>query len=105
VNSAELAEYFLLFAGIGVVLLSCAGLFAGDAFDRLHYLGPATVLAPFLIAAAVIASFSSAEAITKSILLAISLALSSPILTHATARSGFFHGNRDNQSSDRKNGE
>jgi multicomponent Na+:H+ antiporter subunit G len=88
-RAAELAQSFLLFAGVGAVLLSCAGLFVGDAFDRLHYLGTATVLAPFLIAGAVLVSSTSAESAIKSLLLAVSLALSSPLLTHATARAGF----------------
>jgi multisubunit Na+/H+ antiporter MnhG subunit len=103
-SAAEIVQYVLLFAGVGTVLLSCLGLFVGDAFDRLHYLGPATVLAPFLIAGAVIASFSSFEAGTKSILLAISLALSSPVLTHATARSGFSRRSRHTSSADKKAG-
>jgi multisubunit Na+/H+ antiporter MnhG subunit len=103
-KGAEIVQYALLFAGVGTVLLSCAGLFVGDAFDRLHYLGPATVLAPFLIAGAVIASLSSVEAMTKSTLLAISLGLSSPVLTHATARSGFFRKIGGNHSADRKAG-
>jgi multisubunit Na+/H+ antiporter MnhG subunit len=88
-SAAGYLEALLLIAGVAVLLLCCGGLFAGDVFDRLHYLGPATVLAPSLIAGAVLVSSSSAESLIKSILLALSLALSSPVLTHATARAGF----------------
>jgi multicomponent Na+:H+ antiporter subunit G len=69
-----------------VLVLSCAGLLIGDVYDRLHFAGPPSVFAPWLLAAAVAIRFSSSEAIIKVILLAIAMALSCPIVTHATAK-------------------
>ncbi|MGH7905926.1 MAG: monovalent cation/H(+) antiporter subunit G [Candidatus Binataceae bacterium] len=89
VNPADTAEAILLFGGVALILLSCLGLFSGDAFDRMHYLGPATVLAPPLIAAAIIVRHASTAAVIKVILLALALMLASPVLTHATGESGF----------------
>jgi multicomponent Na+:H+ antiporter subunit G len=74
--------------GLGtlVLLLSCAGLLIGDVYDRLHFAGPAAVFAPWLLLAAVAIRFSCSEAVIKMALLAFAIALSGPILTHATAR-------------------
>jgi multicomponent Na+:H+ antiporter subunit G len=69
-----------------VLLISCAGLLVGDVYDRLHCAGPASVLAPWLLLAAVTIRFSFTEAVIKMVLLALALALCGPILTHATAR-------------------
>jgi multicomponent Na+:H+ antiporter subunit G len=69
-----------------VITLCCAGLLAGEVYDRLHFAGPASVFAPWLLLAAVAIHFSSSESVIKMILLAVLLTLSGPVLTHATAR-------------------
>jgi multisubunit Na+/H+ antiporter MnhG subunit len=91
----DISQALLLFAAVAIVLMSCLGLLLGDSFDRLHYLGPATVLAPVLIAAAVAIRYLSAETVIKAVLLAIAFFLSSPVLTHATGVAGLRH-HRDN---------
>jgi multisubunit Na+/H+ antiporter MnhG subunit len=48
------AVHVLVWLGVAVELLCCAGLFAmRSAIDRLHYAGAATTVGPALIAAAV----------------------------------------------------
>ena len=57
------------------------------AFDRLHFLGPATLLGPLGIAAAVaVDSDTSAQAAAKAFALAFFVLISGPVVTHATAR-------------------
>lgn len=85
-NVREIIALALLFLGVGIIVLSCAGLLPGDVYDRLHFVGPASVFAPWLIAAALAIQFSFTEAVIKGFLLAAAIMSSSPILTHATAR-------------------
>ncbi|HJU11456.1 MAG TPA: monovalent cation/H(+) antiporter subunit G [Candidatus Binataceae bacterium] len=90
-SAGQIAEYVLLFGGVGIVLLSCLGLTVGNSFDRLHYLGPPTVLASVMIVGAVVIQDLSIETILKAILVALSFISASPILTHATGAAGFEH--------------
>jgi multicomponent Na+:H+ antiporter subunit G len=92
VSISEAAQAVLLLMGVGIVLASCVGLLIGNSFDRLHYLGPPTVLAPIMIAAAVTIRDLSSATVVKGILLALAFLLSSPILTHATGAAGYQHG-------------
>jgi multicomponent Na+:H+ antiporter subunit G len=57
-----------------------------DAYDKLHYLGPAAIVGPLFVAAAVVINEGFSQAGIKSLLTAFLLMLSSPVLTHATAR-------------------
>jgi monovalent cation/proton antiporter MnhG/PhaG subunit len=77
----------LLAAGIAIELLCCLGaLRARDAYDRLHYLGPASTLGAALICLAVLVNEGFDQAGNKALLLAAILAVCGPVLTHATAR-------------------
>ncbi len=77
----------LLFAGVGVALLCCFGLpLLRGPFNKLHLVGPASTLAPLLIAAAVVAEDGWAVTSAKAVLVALILVVVSPVLTHATAR-------------------
>lgn len=77
----------LLAAAVTVELLCCLGLLVmRNAFDRLHYLGPAATLGPVLIGIAVLVRHSSAQACIKGVLLVVLVLLVNPVLTHATAR-------------------
>ena len=78
----------LLLVGAVMVELACAlGVWKiRDSFDRLHFLGPASTLGPLLVAAAIVVEESLSTIGVKTILTAILLLLTSPILTHATAR-------------------
>jgi multicomponent Na+:H+ antiporter subunit G len=86
-----LAVAFLI-GGVVVELVCCIGLIAvRNAFDRLHYLGPASSVGPLAIAAAVLIEESFTQAGVKSLLVAVLLLLTSPVLTHATARAMRIH--------------
>jgi monovalent cation/proton antiporter MnhG/PhaG subunit len=83
----ELAVVVLLAFGVGVTLLSCLGvLVMRDPYDRLHYTGPAAVLAPVAIAAAVVLEEQLSAAGIKALLIALVLVVTNPVLGHATAR-------------------
>jgi monovalent cation/proton antiporter MnhG/PhaG subunit len=83
----ELAVVVLLAFGVGVTLLSCLGvLVMRDPYDRLHYTGPAAVLAPVAIAAAVVVEEQLSAAGIKALLIALVLVVTNPVLGHATAR-------------------
>jgi len=77
----------LLAIGVAVELACCIGvLVMGDAYDKLHYLGPATIVGPVCIAAAIVTQESLDQAGVKSLLTAGLLIVAGPVLTHATAR-------------------
>ena len=77
----------LLSAGVASVLLSCAGLVAArEVWDKLNYTGPATVIGPVAIAAAVLVEEPLSSAGVKAVLVAIMMLLTGPALLHATAR-------------------
>jgi multicomponent Na+:H+ antiporter subunit G len=76
----------LLFAGVGLELFCCLGvLVMRGALARLHYVG-ATTLGALLIAAAVVVRDSFSLIGGRAILIGVFLLVSSPVLTHATAR-------------------
>jgi len=77
----------LLGFGVTVEVLCALGvLLMRNSFDRLHYLGPATLLGPLAVAAAVLVDASDTQARIKAVLIALILLATGPILTHATAR-------------------
>ena len=77
----------LIGGGVAVELACCLGvLVMEDAYDKLHYLGPATILGPVLIAVAVVVDEGLGQAGIKSLLTALLLIIASPVLAHATAR-------------------
>jgi monovalent cation/proton antiporter MnhG/PhaG subunit len=77
----------LLVAGVAVELACCIGvLVMDDAYDKLHYLGPAAIVGPLAIAAAVLVRESFGQAGIKALLTAALLIVASPVLSHATAR-------------------
>ena len=77
----------LLGVGVGSILLSCLGLLAsGGPFEQLHFTGPAATIAPVAIAAAVIVDESTPSSMAvKSVITAVILLVTSPVLVHATA--------------------
>jgi multicomponent Na+:H+ antiporter subunit G len=77
----------LLAAGVASVLLSCLGvLVMRDALDRLHFTAPAATIGPVLIAAAVLVEEPLSSAGIKSVLIALVMLATGPVLVHATAR-------------------
>jgi multicomponent Na+:H+ antiporter subunit G len=87
VSVGDVAVAVLLAIGIGSALLSAVGLLAArDPYDQLHFTGPATVIAPVAIAAAVLVEEPLSSAGVKAVLIAITMLGTGPVLIHATAR-------------------
>lgn len=83
----DVAASALLLVGIAIELFCCLGLvFMANAFDRLHFTGPATALGPICIAAAVVLEEALSTAGIKAILIAAVLLVGGPVLTHAIGR-------------------
>jgi monovalent cation/proton antiporter MnhG/PhaG subunit len=86
-NAASIAVAVLLTFGVAVELACCLGLMLmEDAYDKLHYLGPAAIIGPLAIAIAVVIRESLSQAGIKALLTAGLLTIASPVLAHATAR-------------------
>ncbi len=83
----EIASMVLLAIGVALELLACLGVLVMDnVYDRLHYSGLASLLGPIFIAAAVLLVEAVSMAGIQMILIAATLVVSGPILTHALAR-------------------
>lgn len=83
----------LLAIAVGVVWVCAAGLLvARDAFDRLHCVGPVTVLGSCCVAGAIVVAEGASPSAIKAVLVGLSLLAVGPILTHATARAARFRG-------------
>jgi multicomponent Na+:H+ antiporter subunit G len=77
----------LLGLGVAATLLSCVGvLVMGDALDRLHFTAPASTVSPVLFALAVLVEEPLSSAGVKAVLVAVLIVVTTPVLTHATAR-------------------
>jgi multicomponent Na+:H+ antiporter subunit G len=97
-NIRDVIAVAFLIIGVGFVVLSCIGvLVMRNAYDRLHYVGPASVLSPVAIAAAVVVKEGLSQSGVKAILIALVLLFISPVLSHATARAAYVRefGNLD----------
>jgi multisubunit Na+/H+ antiporter MnhG subunit len=80
----------LLAARIGIELVCCAAVvFARDTPERLHYVAPAGVLGPALVAGAIVARESLSQAGIKAIVAGCILLTVAPVLTHATGRADY----------------
>jgi monovalent cation/proton antiporter MnhG/PhaG subunit len=87
VSATSIIVAALLAFGVAVELACCVGvLVMDDAFDKLHYLGPAAIVGPLSIAVAVVIRESFSQAGIKALLTAALLIVASPVLAHATAR-------------------
>jgi monovalent cation/proton antiporter MnhG/PhaG subunit len=77
----------LLGLGVLTVLVSCVGVLAmPHVWDALHFLTPATSVAPLLLAGAVVAEEAMDHQGILAVLIAMFLLVFNPVLTHATAR-------------------
>ncbi|MEA2244686.1 MAG: multicomponent Na+:H+ antiporter subunit, partial [Solirubrobacteraceae bacterium] len=77
----------LLGLGVATVLLSSVGmLLMHDALDRLHFTAPASTVCPVVFAAAVLVEEPLSSAGVKAVLVALLVLVTTPVLTHATAR-------------------
>jgi multisubunit Na+/H+ antiporter MnhG subunit len=83
----DVAVAVLLALGVGSALMSALGLVASrDPYDQLHFTGPATVVAPVALAAAVLVEEPLSSAGIKAVLVAVIMLATGPILIQATAR-------------------
>ncbi len=86
-NRPEMVVIFLLGAAVGVAWLCCFGLLAmRNPYDRLHAIGPASILPPLLVTAAVFVQSGISQAGFKTLAIAFVLIAVNPIVTHAIAR-------------------
>jgi monovalent cation/proton antiporter MnhG/PhaG subunit len=87
VSPGDVAVGALLAVGVASVLMGALGILATrDAYDQLHFTGPATVIGPIAIAAAVLVEEPLSSAGIKAVLIAVIMIGTGPILLHATAR-------------------
>jgi multicomponent Na+:H+ antiporter subunit G len=79
-----------------VVEIVCAVgmLLMRNALDRLHFLGPATIVGPLLVALAVWLRHGIDQAGLKAGLVLVLLVVSGPILSYVTARAVVERGQR-----------
>jgi len=86
-SASSVAVAVLVGLGVVIELGCCIGvLVMDDAYDKLHYLGPAAIVGPLFIAAAVVVAEALSQAGIKALLTAVLLIVASPVLSHATAR-------------------
>lgn len=89
VSVREVLVALLLVLGVGVVIVSSLGvLLMRDAYDRLHYTGPASTVAPVAIGAAIVVEEGLSAVSAKTALIVAILLFTNPLLVHATARAG-----------------
>jgi monovalent cation/proton antiporter MnhG/PhaG subunit len=85
-SAADAAVYVLLALGVGTELLASVGMLAmKGVYDRLHFVGPATLGAVLIVAAIWVREGPSTIAL-EGTLMAAFLLLGSPALAHGTAR-------------------
>lgn len=77
----------LLGLAVCVVLISCVGILVmRGVYDKIHFLTPVSLVAPFLVAVAIGVQMGLRENTSGSWLMLAFLVLSGPFLTHATLR-------------------
>ena len=86
-NAGDVAVAVLLAIGVASALMGSLGILATrNPYDQLHFTGPATVIGPVAIAAAVLVEEPLSSAGIKAVLIALIMVATGPILLHATAR-------------------
>lgn len=86
-NLRQIAEAVLVAIAVLTVLLSSVGLLRGkNAYAKLHFLGPATFLAPICLALATLLERGFSQQGNKALFVALLLLAYSPVVTHATGR-------------------
>ena len=80
-------EALLLAGGVAVQLFCCVGIWRmRSAYDQLHFLSPASVIGPALIAAAVVIEGTTWQLALKAVTVALLLAATGPVVTRVLAR-------------------
>jgi monovalent cation/proton antiporter MnhG/PhaG subunit len=87
VSALDVAVGVLLALGVALALIGAVGLLASrNPYDQLHFTGPATVISPVAIAAAVLLEEPLSSAGIKAVLVAVIMLATGPVLIQATAR-------------------
>ena len=82
-----IAAAVLVTVGVAVELACCVGVVVmRDVYDKLHFTGPATILGPLALTAAIVVQEGLSQAGIKALLVAALLVVANPVLTHATGR-------------------
>jgi multicomponent Na+:H+ antiporter subunit G len=76
----------------GVAVSVLGVLVARDAVDRLHYLGPATIVGGGALLLAVLAEEGATVVTARVAVIVVLLVIIGPVLGHATARAGLVRG-------------
>jgi len=79
-------DVLLLLAVMSEVVCVAGVIFSATVYDRLHYSGATTAMAPFLVMAAIIVEEGYYQAAWNAIFVALALFVLNLVLTHATAR-------------------
>jgi len=83
----EVLVAVLLVVAVIAVLISCLGMLVmRDALDQLHFTAPAATIAPMAVAVAVLLEEPLSSAGIKAVIVAVLLIITTPVLSHATAR-------------------
>jgi multisubunit Na+/H+ antiporter MnhG subunit len=83
----------LLFVVVVAAAVSTVGVIAArDAFDRLHYVGPASVVGGVALVLAVLASEGVGTTAGRVLLTVVVLQVAGAVTTHATGRAGLIRG-------------
>jgi multicomponent Na+:H+ antiporter subunit G len=83
----DVAVALLLAVGVAALVVSALGvLVMRAALDRLHFTAPASTVAPVCFAAAVLVEEPLSSAGVKAVLVAALIVVTTPVLSHATAR-------------------
>jgi monovalent cation/proton antiporter MnhG/PhaG subunit len=80
------ADILLAIAVVMVAISSLGILFMRDVFEKLHYVTPAALVAPLFVALAVTVEAGWSAGTTDSWLALLFVAVTGPVLAHATAR-------------------
>jgi monovalent cation/proton antiporter MnhG/PhaG subunit len=80
------ADALLALAVLAVLGSALGVLVMEDVYQKLHYVALATLVAPVLVALAVLVHKGYSESTTETWLALLFVVLAAPVLTHATAR-------------------
>jgi multisubunit Na+/H+ antiporter MnhG subunit len=87
VSGREILADVLLGLAVLIVLASSVGvLVMRDAYQKLHYVTPAALVAPLIVGLAVLAQSGLTENTVQTWLALLFIMIASPFLTHATIR-------------------
>jgi monovalent cation/proton antiporter MnhG/PhaG subunit len=87
VSPKEVVVDVLLGLVVAIQLLCCVGLLVmPTVLDRVHFLTPASSMAPVLLAGAVVTAEALNHQGVESVLIALFMIVFGAVLTHATAR-------------------